>query len=139
MSEASEEATQAVREHRDELRPGERIRAALQSRAAMVVAIAIVLMLLFILAWVQGVGIERIASLTAWGIMLGGIIALGAIGLTLIYGVVKFPNFSHGAMVTLGAYIAFAVVSAMPGQSAGLGPFSFGWDLVLGLLVAMPL
>ncbi len=139
MSEASDETADAGDLRRHELRTGERIRAALQSRAAMVVAIALVLGLLAVLAQVQDVGVERIASLTAWGVMLGGIIALGAIGLTLIYGVVKFPNFSHGALVTLGAYIAFAVVSSIPGQSAGLGPFSFGWDLILGLVVAIPL
>lgn len=124
---------------RDQLRTGERIRLALQSRAAMAVAIALVLGAIVVMAHVQDVGYERLLSLTVWGIMLGGIIALGAIGLTLIYGVVKFPNFSHGALVTLGAYITFTVVSMITGQSPGIGPFSFGWDLILGLVIAMPL
>jgi len=122
-----------------ELRRGEQIRVALQSRTAMVIAIVALLGALVVTALVQDVGFERLLSLTVWGVMLGGVIALGAIGLTLIYGVVRFPNFSHGALVTLGAYIALTVVWIWPGQAPALGPFSFGWDLIVGMLVAMPL
>ena len=35
--------------------------------------------------------------------------ALGAIGLTLVYGTLRFVNFAHGDLLTFGAYIAFAV------------------------------
>ncbi|NIR29214.1 MAG: branched-chain amino acid ABC transporter permease [Gammaproteobacteria bacterium] len=80
---------------------------------------------------------DRLLSLTVWGIMLGGIIALGSIGLTLVYGVLKFPNFSHGALVTIGAYAAFAFMPLLP-QGAALGPFSFGWELLMSLVLAMP-
>src|SRR3546814_4481327 len=67
--------------------------------------------------------------------MLGGIIALGAIGLTLCYGVLKFPNFAHGALVTIGAYAAFALVSLFP-QGPPLRPFSFGWELIASMFLA---
>ncbi|MFO7773166.1 MAG: branched-chain amino acid ABC transporter permease [Dehalococcoidia bacterium] len=43
------------------------------------------------------------------GITLGCIIALGAIGLTLAYGVLRFANFSHGDTLTAGAYIGLVV------------------------------
>src|SRR3546814_1820488 len=69
--------------------------------------------------------------------MLGGIIALGAIGLTLCYGVLKFPNFAHGALVTIGAYAAFALVSLFP-QGPPLRPFSFGWELIASMFLAAP-
>jgi len=121
-----------------ERRLGERVRSALQSRAAMVVTLVVVLLLLWWAAEAQDVSRYRLLSLAVWGVMLGGVIGLGGIGLTLVYGVLKFPNFSHGALLTLGAYIAFAVVSYWPGQSPALGPFSFGLDLIVGLLVAMP-
>ncbi|NNC24058.1 branched-chain amino acid ABC transporter permease [Salinisphaera sp. USBA-960] len=121
-----------------EQRIGERIRAALASRTAIAIAIAVVVIALVTLAQIQGTGWQRLLSLTIWGITFGSIIALGAIGLTLIYGVVKFPNFSHGGLVTLGAYVAYTVVTVWPGQSAALRPLSFGWDLVVGLFVAMP-
>ncbi|MFN2339925.1 MAG: branched-chain amino acid ABC transporter permease [Halanaerobium sp.] len=41
------------------------------------------------------------------GLVLGSIIALGAIGLSLIYGILKFGHFAHGDLMTLGAYFAF--------------------------------
>ncbi len=41
------------------------------------------------------------------GLILGSIIALGAIGLSLIYGILKFGHFAHGDLMTLGAYFAF--------------------------------
>jgi branched-chain amino acid transport system permease protein/neutral amino acid transport system permease protein len=57
--------------------------------------------------------------------------------LTLCYGVLKFPNFAHGELVTIGAYVTYAVVQVIP-QSAPIWRFSFGWELLVGLLVAMP-
>jgi len=131
--------TAAVTTDWRELRPAERVKAALQTRAAMVAAIVLVLLGLWLAAEVQEVSRGRLLSLAVWGVMLGGVIGLGAIGLTLIYGVLKFPNLSHGALVTLGAYIAFAVVTVWPDQSPALGPFSFGWDLIVGMIIAMPL
>ncbi len=43
------------------------------------------------------------------GIVLGSIIALAAIGLTMVYGVLNFANFSHADFMALGAYIAFVL------------------------------
>ncbi|HSX80797.1 MAG TPA: branched-chain amino acid ABC transporter permease, partial [Candidatus Saccharimonadia bacterium] len=42
--------------------------------------------------------------------------ALGAIGLTLIYGILNFANFSHGDLMALGAYLVlfFRVSLALP-------------------------
>lgn len=41
------------------------------------------------------------------GIALGSIYSLVALGLTLVYGVLKIPNFAHGALYMVGAYITF--------------------------------
>ena len=43
------------------------------------------------------------------GIVVGSIIALAAIGLTMVYGVLNFANFSHADFLALGAYIAFVL------------------------------
>jgi branched-subunit amino acid ABC-type transport system permease component len=43
------------------------------------------------------------------GLVTGLTLALPAIALTLTYGILKFPNFAVGAMITLGAYYAFAL------------------------------
>lgn len=72
------------------------------------------------------------------GILSGAIIALGAIGLSFSMKILRFANFSHSELLTLGAYFAliFATISTAigPGLGAPLGPFSFGWKLVLALI-----
>jgi branched-chain amino acid transport system permease protein len=119
-------------------RLGERIGAVVRSRAFLIAAIVAFLVALWLLAQARGIPNQHLLSLTAWGIMLGGIIALGSIGLTLVYGVLKFPNFSHGALVTLGAYATLMVMTYLP-QGEPLRPFSFGWEFLAALLVAMPI
>lgn len=114
-----------------------RMKAALQSRTAMGIGLLIILIAVWLIGLAAGAGVEQLLSLTVWGIMLGGIVALGGVGLTLCYGVLKFPNFAHGELVTIGAYVTFAVVQIIP-QSAPIWGFSFGWELLAGLLVAMP-
>ncbi|WP_246609238.1 branched-chain amino acid ABC transporter permease [Nonomuraea rhizosphaerae] len=47
------------------------------------------------------------AQLTFEGINLGLIIALAALGLSLIYGTTGLTNFAHGELVTLGALLAY--------------------------------
>lgn len=43
------------------------------------------------------------------GLLVGGVYALLATGLTLVAGVIKIFNFGHGALLMLGAYISFWV------------------------------
>ncbi|MDS0222389.1 branched-chain amino acid ABC transporter permease [Haloarcula sp. S1AR25-5A] len=43
------------------------------------------------------------------GLVTGSIIALGAIGLALVYDIAEVPNFAHGDLLTLGAYAALLV------------------------------
>jgi branched-chain amino acid transport system permease protein len=46
------------------------------------------------------------------GIVLGAIYAVGAIGITLVFGILRFAHFAHGDMATLGAFVALALVTA---------------------------
>ncbi|MFB6132310.1 MAG: branched-chain amino acid ABC transporter permease [Halanaeroarchaeum sp.] len=52
----------------------------------------------------------------ATGLVTGSIIAAGALGLSLIYSIAEVPNFAHGDMITIGAYLAlvFNKPSAIP-------------------------
>jgi len=61
-------------------------------------------------------GIQELAQKTINGTVAGSYFALGAIGLTLVYGVLQLTNFAHGDLLTLGAYIAyvFQVSQGMP-------------------------
>lgn len=45
-----------------------------------------------------------IGQLVLNGLVTGAIVALPAIALTLTFGILKFPNFAIGAMLTMGAY-----------------------------------
>ena len=85
-------------------------------------------------------GLE-IAQLAVVGLIVASILALGAIGLTLVYGVLGVADFAHGDKMTAGMFAAFFIVSA---EGAGLGfaggrfgPLSFGWGMVVGLFLAM--
>ncbi|RVX39593.1 amino acid/amide ABC transporter membrane protein 1 (HAAT family) [Nonomuraea polychroma] len=51
---------------------------------------------------------QQAAQLTFEGLNLGLIIALGALGLSLIYGTTGLTNFAHGELITLGAVLAYA-------------------------------
>jgi neutral amino acid transport system permease protein len=50
---------------------------------------------------------NEIVQLTVNGLVAGSIIAIGAVGLTLVYGILKVVNFAHGDYLTFGAYMAF--------------------------------
>jgi neutral amino acid transport system permease protein len=43
------------------------------------------------------------------GLVTGSVIAAGALGLSLIYSIAEVPNFAHGDMITVGAYVALAL------------------------------
>jgi branched-chain amino acid transport system permease protein len=60
------------------------------------------------------------------GILTGGVYALMASGLTLIFGVMRIINVGHGALVVLGGYLSFALFR------------SFHIDPFLSLVVTMP-
>ncbi|MDQ0315383.1 branched-chain amino acid ABC transporter permease [Amorphus orientalis] len=77
------------------------------------------------------------------GLVAGSMIGLGAIGVTLTYSILRFPNFAHGELIAWGAYLALTV-SALIGGAVGasmdpIGPFSFGWGLIIAFVLAMGL
>jgi branched-chain amino acid transport system permease protein/neutral amino acid transport system permease protein len=136
MHDATDDAV--VPRRRDDRTSGERLVAALRSRTALAIALALTLVAFWGLGYGQGATASDLLSLTIWGVMLGGIIALGAIGLTLVYGVLKFPNFAHGELVSFGAYGTYTIMALLPASMA-LRPFSFGWELLVGMVLTMPI
>jgi branched-chain amino acid transport system permease protein len=52
------------------------------------------------------------------GALVGGLYALFAAGLSLMFGVMRLVNIAHGDLIVLAAYLALVVV-----QTLGLGPF----------------
>ncbi len=60
------------------------------------------------------------------GILLGGLYALIALGLSMIFGVMRLINLAHGDLVVLGSYLSYALLSY------------FGLDPILGLIITIP-
>ena len=58
---------------------------------------------------------ERLAQAAFNGVKFGLIIAMCAIGLSLIFGLTGLINFAHGELVTLGAVAAWAFNAGSPG------------------------
>ena len=74
------------------------------------------------------------------GLLLGSTLALGAVGLTLTYSILGFANFTHGDLITWGAYFVLSLGLAWIGAGGSLGqlgPLSFGWPFLALLTVAM--
>jgi branched-subunit amino acid ABC-type transport system permease component len=69
-----------------------------------------------------------LAQLLVNGLIAGGNYALAAIGYTMVYSILRFINFAHGAVCMVGAYIVF--VLAMTGLKINLIV-----ALVLGMLL----
>ncbi|WP_296522536.1 branched-chain amino acid ABC transporter permease [Rhodoplanes sp.] len=59
-----------------------------------------------------------ILQTTLNGLMIGGVYALVAVGLTLIFGVMKIVNFAQGEFVMLGMYVSWALATFV-----GIGPY----------------
>ncbi|MBB3951368.1 branched-chain amino acid ABC transporter permease [Aureimonas jatrophae] len=62
------------------------------------------------------------------GLVIGSIYALGAVGVTLIFGILRFAHFAHGDMMTAGAFVTLILA----GVASGLG---IAAPLPLALLV----
>ena len=62
------------------------------------------LLVLFIIATK---GLHDVAQTGLNGLALGSVYAIGAVGLTLVYGILKLVNFAHGDFLTFGAYMAY--------------------------------
>jgi branched-chain amino acid transport system permease protein len=61
------------------------------------------------------------------GVLLGGLYALFAAGLSLMFGIMRLVNLAHGDLIVLAAFVILALTHAL-----GVGPFT-------AALIAMPL
>ena len=61
------------------------------------------------------------------GILLGGLYAMIALGLSMVFGVMKLINVAHGDLIIFGSYFAFAIMTYV------------GMDPILSLVIGIPL
>jgi branched-chain amino acid transport system permease protein len=71
--------------------------------------------------------LANLASVVLGGFMQGGVYAMFAVGLTMIFGVMRIINAAHGEMVMMGAYLTWVAF------------FFFGIDPLLALVFTLPL
>jgi neutral amino acid transport system permease protein len=91
----------------------------LARRPAAVAAVVLVNILAILILFH---GLHDVSQRGLNGLSLGAIYALGAVGLTLVYGILKLVNFAHGDFLTFGAYMAYLV--------------NITWDLPLVFAIA---
>jgi len=70
---------------------------------------------------------DLILQATVNGILMGSIYGLTALGLTLIFGVIKVINFAHGSLLMVGMYTAYWLILL-----TGINPY-------LALIIVVPL
>jgi branched-chain amino acid transport system permease protein len=56
--------------------------------------------------------VQLLAQVLVGGVLLGGLYALMALGLALVWGVLNIVNLSHGALIMLGAYTSYFLFTA---------------------------
>ena len=86
--------------------PWRRLRDAADRRPALAAAVVLGVI---VLVMVASKGLHDVAQTSLNGLSSGSIYALGAVGLTLVYGILKLVNFAHGDFLTFGAYMAYLV------------------------------
>jgi neutral amino acid transport system permease protein len=105
-----------------ELTPAERLRAAANRRPAVAAAVVLGVIVVVLVA---AKGFHDVAQTGLNGLSLGAVYALGAVGLTLVYAILRLVNFAHGDFLTFGAYMAYII------------NVTWGMPLILGILFAM--
>ena len=74
---------------------------------------------------------ELVSQSIVNGLLLGGIYAVAALGLSLVFGIMDIVNLAHGHMLMVGAYVAIILFAA-----TGVSPL-VGMFLAIGLLFAL--
>src|SRR5947208_5678699 len=94
--------------------------------------------------WRAGGGLGRMSPIT-WNVIVQGVLTglvygLMALGLSVIFGVVRVVNFAHGEMMTIAMYAAVALFSLwgvdpfLATIPVGAGFFALGYLLQAGLI-----
>jgi len=75
--------------------------------------------------------VDLLAQILINGILLGGLYAVMALGLALVWGVLNIVNLAHGAFIMLGAYVSWYLYTY-----AGIDPF-LGLPITAAVMFAL--
>ena len=74
------------------------------------------------------------ANIILQGVLVGGLYAMFAAGLSLIFGVMRLVNIAHGDLIVMSAYVALAVTQTQSQLATATTESSTGQYADLGLL-----
>ncbi|MDN3357545.1 branched-chain amino acid ABC transporter permease [Actinomadura sp. DC4] len=74
---------------------------------------------------------SQLLQATVYGLLQGGLLALIAVGFSLVWGVMNVINLAHGSFVLIGAYLAFELHRRL-----GLDPFAAMVPVAVALFAA---
>ena len=69
------------------------------------------------------------------GLTIGSVYALGAVGISMIFGILRFAHFAHGDLMTIGGYGVLTAVWFLPLHPLLLLPFGIALAIVAALAV----
>ena len=69
------------------------------------------------------------------GLTIGSIYALGAVGISMIFGILRFAHFAHGDLMTIGGYGVLTAVWLLPFHPFVLLPFGIALAVAAALTV----
>lgn len=113
---------------------GRKHAAQLRARAGIVLA-AVLCLVLSIWFRPSGEKLRMLPQVVVNGLYQGSVYALIALGLTMVFGLWRIPNFAHGNVFLLGAYLVHLVVTSL-GISSRPGTSS-GWAFFAGMALSM--
>ena len=85
-------------------------------------------------ASLKNIKVNNIIKTTFFGLSLGSVLLLAAIGLAITFGVVGVINMAHGELIMLGAYCAYVVQQIIPNNISASIIISLPVAFVLSLI-----
>src|SRR5437879_4114771 len=80
---------------------------------------------------------EQILQVLLIGVTNGAIVALVALGYTLVYGIIELINFAHGDVFMLGTMTALSLVTFITSSAGVRNPLQLPLPLLLAAIVGM--
>lgn len=103
------------------------------------IAFAAVLLVIIGLVFAIDQGTSRVLQTTLNGLVTGSYLALAAVGLTFVYGILRLINFAHGDFLTFGAYVGLYVDTTLHAGIVAAALFAVAATAFLSVLLELGL
>jgi branched-chain amino acid transport system permease protein len=79
--------------------------------------------------------LESLPQNLVFGVLIGALYGLAALGLSLVFGVTKFLNVAHGELLMIGGYSAFWIFTLLGIDPLVSLPLTIAFLLLIGLVI----